>query len=161
MKVTIIRNKYCYVIDERQLSRDDLVLALDGNFYPTFRFAAFNGKFSAVAGNPVEELLRFGFITLFGIGILAMASDIMNTVLSLAVNDVPLSASTRMYIRERDGELCTYCGSLARDGHVDHRISRANGGDNDPSNLAWACVNCNCTKGRMNDYEFVRVYDFG
>ena len=46
-----------------------------------------------------------------------------------------------------------YVGSIK--GHVDHRISRANGGSNDYANLTWACAPCNWSKGVMNDTEFL------
>lgn len=72
-------------------------------------------------------------------------------------NSVPLTAGMRRYIRERDEEICFYCDDYAPDGHVDHRISRNNGGSNEPENLTWACVFCNCSKGSLNDYEYIAL----
>ena len=72
-------------------------------------------------------------------------------------NSVPLTAGMRRYIRERDEELCFYCDDYAPDGHVDHRISRNNGGSNEPENLTWACVFCNCSKGALNDAEYIAL----
>lgn len=72
-------------------------------------------------------------------------------------NSVPLTAGMRRYIRERDEEICFYCDDYAPDGHVDHRISRNNGGSNEPENLTWACVYDNCSKGAMNDDEYIAL----
>ncbi|MET0751995.1 MAG: HNH endonuclease signature motif containing protein [Pyrinomonadaceae bacterium] len=74
-------------------------------------------------------------------------------------NSVPLTAGMRRFIRERDSEICFYCGIHAPNGHVDHRISRANNGSNAPENLTWACVSCNCSKGAMNDTEYIMLLE--
>lgn len=74
-----------------------------------------------------------------------------------ARNNEPLTASLRTKVRERDGSVCIYCGCHAPDGHVDHRVSRANGGSNHMNNLSWACVQCNCSKGAMNTRQFMRL----
>lgn len=74
-------------------------------------------------------------------------------------NNIPLTSGMRRYIRERDEEICFYCGDHAPDGHVDHRVSRANNGSNEPENLTWACVFCNCSKGAMNDTEYIALIE--
>lgn len=71
----------------------------------------------------------------------------------------PLTTLQRRAIYERDGGRCRYCGvavsfrrprpsilSDIRHAHVDHRIPRARGGQNDPGNLALACMHCNESK---------------
>ena len=70
-------------------------------------------------------------------------------------NDEPLSTQVRAYIRERDGATCTYCGQYAPYGHVDHRVSRANGGSNRVNNLSWACAPCNQSKGSLNARQLI------
>jgi hypothetical protein len=50
-------------------------------------------------------------------------------------------------IKERDGEICRYCGRYTPDGHVDHIIPLSRGGNDDLDNLAWACPDCNGSKG--------------
>lgn len=74
-------------------------------------------------------------------------------------NSTQLTTGTRRFIRERDGEICFYCGDFAPDGHVDHRISRFNGRGNEPENLTWACVFCNCSKGAMNDTGYILLLE--
>jgi hypothetical protein len=52
---------------------------------------------------------------------------------------------TRFEIFKRDGMKCRYCGNGPQVSPlvVDHVIAVANGGSDDPSNLATACVDCN------------------
>lgn len=69
-------------------------------------------------------------------------------------NNEPLEAWKREFVRLRDGEVCSYCGLHNPWGHVDHKTSRANGGSNLLRNLTWACISCNCSKGKRNAREF-------
>lgn len=88
-------------------------------------------------------------------GALVLTAAAVAEMLRPRRNSVPLTAGERRFIRERDGEICFYCGYHAPNGHVDHRVSRANGGGNEPENLTWACVFCNCSKGSMNDTDYL------
>lgn len=72
-------------------------------------------------------------------------------------NSDPLEAWKKSLVRERDGEICHYCGCHDTYGHVDHKTSRANGGSNLLRNLVWACSSCNCSKGRMNAPQFKKL----
>jgi hypothetical protein len=56
----------------------------------------------------------------------------------------------RWQILERDGRACVYCGRKAPEVklEVDHITAVANGGTNDPSNLATACEDCNGGKSK-------------
>lgn len=71
-----------------------------------------------------------------------------------SANREPLEQWKKDFVRVRDGEICSYCGIHDPGGHVDHKTSRANAGSNLLRNLTWACVSCNCSKGRMNAREF-------
>jgi 5-methylcytosine-specific restriction endonuclease McrA len=51
----------------------------------------------------------------------------------------------RLYVLNRDGYECTYCGEPANE--VDHVISRKDGGTDDLDNLVAACRRCNNSKG--------------
>lgn len=44
---------------------------------------------------------------------------------------------------------CHYCGTIAAGTylHQDHIFPKSKGGKDDPSNLVWACGDCNRTKG--------------
>jgi HNH endonuclease len=64
-----------------------------------------------------------------------------------------LRPSQRFAIIRRDGYRCRMCGAQSEDGaqlEVDHKIPRARGGTNDPSNLWTLCFTCNRGKG-IND----------
>ncbi len=61
-----------------------------------------------------------------------------------------LSLSVRFAVLQRDRFRCVYCGAVGVELHVDHRVSVADGGTDDPSNLATACIPCNLGKGRRS-----------
>lgn len=92
-------------------------------------------------------------------GALVLTAAVIFELIRPRRNNIPLTNATRRYIRERDEEICFYCGDYAPNGHVDHRVSRANNGGNEPENLTWACVFCNCSKGAMNDTEYIALIE--
>lgn len=63
-----------------------------------------------------------------------------------------IDAATRRRVRNRAGNACEYCGlrqeySPLASLQIEHVIPRKHGGDDDPENLALACVDCNLAKG--------------
>ena len=60
--------------------------------------------------------------------------------------------SVRSRVRVRAGERREYCQKpeiVSIYGfHVDHILPILHGGTSDPDNLAWACFECNVSKGR-------------
>lgn len=99
-----------------------------------------------------------------GLGVIIGGALVLTTVALVELlrprrNNVPLTTKERRFIRERDSEICFYCGDYAPDGHVDHRVSRANNGGNEPENLTWACGFCNCSKGALNDTEYIALLE--
>lgn len=71
-------------------------------------------------------------------------------------NTEPLDRAKRLRVYERDGGVCTYCGAAVAPGefHVDHSVSRKNGGTNHLNNLRTACAPCNLSKGGLNARQF-------
>jgi hypothetical protein len=62
-----------------------------------------------------------------------------------------ISAKTRFSILKRDGFKCLYCGKSQAEGavlHVDHKVSKKDGGSDQPDNLVTACQDCNLGKGK-------------
>jgi hypothetical protein len=63
-----------------------------------------------------------------------------------------MDAATRQLVRRRAGHRCEYC-RLPQDAapyvtfHIEHIRARQHQGDDDPSNLANACPDCNAKKG--------------
>lgn len=54
----------------------------------------------------------------------------------------------RNAVFERDGYICTYCGTDVRDDpHCDHVVPLLQGGSNEIENLTTACQRCNSAKG--------------
>lgn len=60
-----------------------------------------------------------------------------------------LPKRVRFKVLRRDGFTCNYCGRSAPDVrlHVDHKVSVADGGSDELSNLVTACASCNLGKG--------------
>ncbi len=63
-----------------------------------------------------------------------------------------ISAAARRQIRARAGNQCEYCRLYQEDEpwvqfQIEHVIPRQHGGNDDASNLALACLNCNVHKG--------------
>jgi hypothetical protein len=71
-------------------------------------------------------------------------------------NTEPLDGARRLRVYDRDGGVCTYCGVTVAPGefHVDHSVSRKNGGTNHLNNLRTACAPCNLSKGGLNARQF-------
>lgn len=71
-----------------------------------------------------------------------------------------VSYTDKEYVSVRDGWRCTYCGQRVtrRTRHIDHSVSRANGGTNHVNNLRLACAPCNLGKGALSAREFVRSF---
>ena len=67
-----------------------------------------------------------------------------------------LEAWKRPYVYQRDGRHCSYCGAFVPWGteHIDHSVSRRNGGTNHLNNLRLACAPCNLAKGSRNARQF-------
>lgn len=160
MTYTVFRNNSRFEVPLWELRADDFVLAADQRFYPLASFPELRWLFPQPPPLPTlsDILVGLGTVLVIGAGVCLVAA----AAASLFVperNDEPLTRSMRKYIRERDNETCVYCWVWAPGGHVDHRISRARGGGNDPDNLAWACAPCNCSKGAMSDTEFLSLFD--
>lgn len=162
MTYTILRNGIQWSVPAEQLQPTDLVLAADQNFYPVTTFPSLMPVYYQPQqpttvqsqGPSIWDGLGKIFVIAVGVSILIEAAK---AILGPLYNDEPLTKRDREYIRARDREICLYCSIYAPNGHVDHRISRANGGGNDYDNLAWACVSCNCSKGSKNDTEFLAL----
>jgi 5-methylcytosine-specific restriction endonuclease McrA len=63
----------------------------------------------------------------------------------------------RQRIFDESGGRCHYCSTpLTLDGkwHIEHKMPRALGGDDEPGNLVAACVPCNFKKRDTTDLEF-------
>lgn len=79
----------------------------------------------------------------------AVHGDHTSTVRTKSKSRKNMSPRQRFQIFARDGYRCVYCGATgdAAALHVDHKISIAEGGDDEPENLVTACECCNLGKG--------------
>ena len=71
-------------------------------------------------------------------------------------NTQPLEAWKRDHVSQRDDWRCTYCGRRVtrRSRHIDHSISRRNGGTNHLNNLRTACPSVQSEQGRAECTAF-------
>lgn len=53
----------------------------------------------------------------------------------------------RRMVKERDGEVCFYCGATEGPFHLDHIIPWSRGGEHTTENLTVSCASCNWSKG--------------
>ena len=161
---TIIRNNACWRVGIGELKETDSVLCADGRFYPAQSVPSLRSFL--MHSRYVQQRVALGepngwgtLLLLLGIGLLVFYDSYdppsKPRIRLRRKNDEPLTANLRARVRERDGSFCAYCGCYAPDGHVDHRVSRINGGSNHMNNLSWACARCNCSKGGMNARQFV------
>ena len=63
-----------------------------------------------------------------------------------------MDSLTRRHVRERAGHRCEYCQlpegqSPVAKLQIEHVLPRKHGGNDDPANLALACIACNLHKG--------------
>jgi hypothetical protein len=68
----------------------------------------------------------------------------------------PLSIAVREFVLRRDGHRCAYCGATTGPFHIDHVLSVARGGSDDPTNLTVACKPCNLSKGAKTVEEWLQ-----
>lgn len=63
---------------------------------------------------------------------------------------------TQKEVRDRDGDLCAYCGDTEGPFHLDHIIPWSRGGDHSLGNLTISCATCNLSKGDKTPEEWRR-----
>lgn len=163
---TIIRNNIYCRVGVSDISTTDLVLCADGRFKLAVEIPslyAFLSHAKWVRERVVEAQERNGWLAvLLFVGLaLFLFLEFCDPPPKAGFrwrprNDEPLPAGTRALVRERDGEICAYCRHFP-DGHVDHRVSRVNGGSNRLHNLSWACPPSTLKKGPMNARQFIRL----
>ena len=163
MLIIVRNNIRCYVSPENILATD-LVLCSNGSYAPAYQIPALRSYFARLQSEQSNATQAGGWgIALFIAALACLAFVDFNDnprtprPRRRSRNDEPLTPYTRARVRERDQEICNYCGCNAPNGHVDHRRSRANGGTNHLNNLSWACSSCNCSKGARDARKFTRT----
>lgn len=135
MIYTILRNNTQFSVKLQDLRSNDLVLSQDGYFYSISSFSDLRKYFPQLTTPDYSDIFnRIGQTILITVGIIGLVT-LIDDLFQPRYNDKSLTQRTRNIIRERDKEICFYCDDYVPDGHVDHRISRYNGGSNDFNNL--------------------------
>ena len=84
---------------------------------------------------------------------------------------MPFDDDTVNYVYDKNDGYCVYCGkklAFSNYGvygtkgawHIDHSVSKANGGTDYRRNLVPACINCNSTKSASNGNHFKRKFEY-
>lgn len=144
----------------------DQVLGTDGQYRPASTYADLA---TYLPKQPQPSLLEGVLKAGLAIGGVWLTLKIANELFGpkpVRLRSTPLRARNterveewkREYVYIRDGGQCVYCGaSVAFSSvHIDHSVSRANGGTNHLNNLRTACWVCNLAKGARNARQFVR-----
>lgn len=165
--VSYEHDHFWFLVWTRQLLRSDLIFDSGTNQF--LRADRFAGVEPYLPPKSLAEILEDVICAGVGIGIVmvigATAAQLIDSAFGPTKqsrkrrqpNYEPLESWKKQLVRMRDGEICSYCGAHDPVGHVDHKTSRANGGSNLLRNLAWSCISCNCSKGRMNAPAFRRL----
>lgn len=140
------------------MRRTDLVMASTGEYLPAERFAQLRPYLRLPDG------IHGFFKALLGIGVAVGVAYCLGTALEPSrpekvrrrVNDEPVERWKKKYVSIRDNWHCTYCGRRVTRStrHVDHSVSRVNGGTNHLNNLRLACLRCNLSKGELSARQF-------
>lgn len=108
--------------------------------------------------NPLAVALAAGAV-LVSIGALCGLFDKPPARPGSRRNTDPVLMADKEYVSARDRWRCTYCARRVtrKNRHIDHSVSRVNGGTNHLNNLRLACAACNLLKGGLNSRQFVRT----
>ena len=160
-------DEFCSLCISSQFLRSDEIFAPERNqFLRADQFSDVAPYLPKSIGEIIVEVigsaLVVGTVVVLSAGAASLLESLFGTTApkrrkSRVPNKEPLENWKKEFVRARDQEICTYCGCHDPCGHVDHKTSRANGGSNLLRNLVWACSSCNCSKGRMNASQFMRL----
>lgn len=147
----------CYIKNDTGATK----VVTELNFYPLYNACTVLWPIpSASDSGPSPLRLLFGLSVLFGTAYLidSMLEPARPVRRRRFRNVEPLEEWKKEYVFRRDGRRCVYCTRRVTRAtrHVDHRISRLNGGTNHLNNLGLACQQCNLLKGSLNAREFTR-----
>lgn len=143
------------------LRRDDLLYSQSGTFLPAANFPELAPYLPPAPTETVDWTAIFKAAA--ALGVVALIFKALETPpregRRRTPNYEPLPPWKKVYVYERDRGKCTYCGvSVPRPkSHVDHSVSRINGGTNHLNNLRLACAPCNLSKGPLNAKQFLRL----
>jgi hypothetical protein len=140
---TIIRNNALARVGIDGITEIDLVLCANGRFYQvqtvsSLRYFFSQAREARLRATEGESNGWWAFLLILGLAFWVLRDfhdPAPKSRVRLRVrNGEPLNASLRARVREREGSVCAYCRCYAPDGHVDHRVSRVNGGSNHMNN---------------------------
>ena len=148
------RNGAAVAIADEQLRITDFVLTTTGQYVPAVEVTRLTGSTYVQAG--IARGLAVAGLLLGAAWLLAECFKPPSRPKPFRKNDEPVEAWKKDYVSGRDAWRCTYCdGRVTRASrHIDHSISRRNGGSNHLNNLRTACRRCNLEKGPWNARQF-------
>jgi hypothetical protein len=164
---------YSVIISFRLTTKGGLALNMRPTYpYVSVKESVWNTPVFSQTSNPdiPTSLLQLGAVLLVVWGAISAGEALIDAVAKIISppsprrrrrrpNNQPLSQQTRMEVFSRDRGRCTYCGRRVTrsTAHIDHSVSRVNGGTNHKNNLRTACQYCNLVKGPLNARQFMRI----
>jgi hypothetical protein len=153
------RNGTPWTVPADQLQVTDLVLTTTGQYVAASQMVRRN-EFAVPEGPASNSVATFLLAGLFVGAIWLMAecsTPRPRAPLVRRRNRERLEPWKKDYVSERDRWRCTYCQQRVTraNRHIDHSVSRRNGGSNHLNNLRTACRDCNLYKGSLNARQFL------
>lgn len=168
MYVYLIRDNRFHVMTTEQfqswagaanLRRTDLLYSQSGKFFPATEFPGLASYLPPAPAEAVDWLALLKVAAAVGVvALLIKATEAPPRGRLRSPNYEPLPQWKKTYVYQRDSGQCTYCGEYVSrpKSHIDHSVSRINGGTNHLNNLRLACAPCNLSKGALNAKQFSR-----
>lgn len=155
----VLRNGAFQTVPSNQLQVTDWILSTTGEYVPVVVLLK-TPQARQLSESGLSALVRAAGILGFLFGAAWILEECFKTPKRPQTrrrNTESLEAWKRDYVSQRDGWRCTYCGGrVTRSSrHIDHSMSRRNGGTNHLNNLRTACLSCNLSKGVLNARQFL------
>jgi len=148
--------RFWEIVKARGLYSTDLVYSASGEFKPAVAFPVLRPH---LRYPPISPMVKAAlYLTGAGLTLYALTKLVEkpSSVRNRPINDEPVSDWEREYVSVRDNWRCVYCGVRVTRAtrHIDHSVSRVNGGTNHLNNLRLSCRRCNLSKGPLNSRQF-------
>lgn len=133
----------------------DLIYMQGGKLPDDARYISGNLGCSVRKWNAIRaELIERGKLHEFGEFLTAPILNVWRKEAAKSETRPAIPTHVQSAVRERDGEVCSYCGTTDGPFHLDHIMPWSRGGEHTVENLTVACASCNRAKGDKTPQEW-------